>query len=128
MSDFSFTEILPLGDDNTPYTKLSSDFVSTFEADGKTFLKVAPEGLSLLASTAMKEIAHFLRPGHLQQLRNILDDEEASANDKFVALDLLKNANIASGGILPMCQDTGTAIIVGKKGEQVITGGGDAKA
>jgi fumarate hydratase class I len=128
MSDFNFTEILPLGEDDTPYTKLTSDYVSTFEADGKTFLKVEAEGLQMLAAEAMKEIAHFLRPEHLQQLKNILDDDEASANDKFVALDLLKNANIASGGILPMCQDTGTAIIVGKKGQLVFTGGGDAEA
>ncbi len=128
MSDFSFTEILPLGEDSAPYTKLTSDYVSTFEAGDATFLKVEAEGLTLLASEAMREIAHYLRPGHLQQLKNILEDDEASANDKFVALDLLKNANIASGGILPMCQDTGTAIIVGKKGQHIYTGGGDAEA
>ncbi len=128
MSDFNFTEILPLGDDPTPYTKLTSDFVSTFEADGTTFTKVDPKGLTLLAKEAMKEIAHFLRPGHLAQLRKILDDPEASANDKFVALDLLKNANIAASGILPMCQDTGTAIVMGKKGQTIFTGGGDEEA
>ncbi len=128
MSDFDFTPILPLGEDTTPYTKLSSDFVSTFEVGGKTFLKVEPEGLTLLATQAMKDIAHFLRPGHLAQLRTILNDEEASSNDKFVALDLLKNANIASGGTLPMCQDTGTAIVMGKKGDLVFTGGGDERA
>ncbi len=128
MSEFSYTDILPLGEDKTPYTKISSDFVSTFEAEGKTFLKVDPKALTLLAAVAMKEIAHYLRPGHLEQLQKILSDEEASPNDKFVALDLLKNANIASGGVLPMCQDTGTAIIVGKKGEQVMTFGGDSEA
>lgn len=128
MSDFSFTPILPLGEDSTPYTKLSSDFVSTFAANGEHFLKVEREGLTLLAERAMKDIAHFLRPGHLKQLANILADADASANDKFVALDLLKNANIASGGTLPMCQDTGTAIIMGKKGGHVFTGGGDEEA
>jgi len=128
MSDFDFTPILPLGDDSTPYTKLTGDYVSTFEAEGETFLKVDPAGLTLLTSQAMKDIAHYLRPGHLAQLRNILDDEEASSNDKFVALDLLKNANIASGGTLPMCQDTGTAIVMGKKGDRVFTGGGDERA
>ncbi len=128
MSDFDFTPILPLGDDSTPYTKLTGDYVSTFEAQGETFLKVDPAGLTLLTSQAMKDIAHFLLPGHLAQLRTILDDEEASSNDKFVALDLLKNANIASGGTLPMCQDTGTAIVMGKKGDRVFTGGGDERA
>lgn len=128
MSEFNFTEMFPLGGDSTPYTKLTSDYVSTFEAEGKTFLKVDPQGLTLLAAEALKSIAHYLRPGHLAQLRKILDDDEASANDKFVALDLLKNANIASGGVLPMCQDTGTAIVVGKKGQQVFTGGGDEEA
>jgi fumarate hydratase class I len=128
MSDFDFTPILPLGDDSTPYTKLTGDYVSTFEAEGETFLKVDPAGMTLLASQAMIDIAHFLRPGHLAQLRNILNDSEASSNDKFVALDLLKNANIASGGILPMCQDTGTAIVMGKKGDRVFTGGGDERA
>ncbi len=128
MSDFNFTEILPLGKDTTPYNKLSSDFVSTFEAGGQTFVKVEPEALTLLAKEAMKDIAHYLRPGHLAQLRKILDDPEASDNDKFVALDLLKNANIAASGTLPMCQDTGTAIVMGKKGQSIFTGGGDEKA
>ena len=128
MSDFNFTEILPLGKDTTPYNKLSSDFVSTFEAGGQTFVKVEPEALTLLTKEAMKDIAHYLRPGHLAQLRKILDDPEASGNDKFVALDLLKNANIAASGILPMCQDTGTAIVMGKKGQAIFTGGGDEKA
>ena len=114
MPTFAFQEILEAGHHHaTPYKKLTGDFVSTFEARGKTFLEVQPEALSLLTRTAMRDIAHLLRPGHLAQLRLILDDPEASANDRFVALELLKNANIAAGGILPGCQDTGTAIIMG---------------
>ena len=128
MSDFGFTELLPLGKDETTYRKLSGDHVSTFEAAGKTFLKVEPAALTLLTREAMRDIAHLLRPGHLAQLASILSDDEASPNDKFVALDLLKNANIAAGGILPMCQDTGTAIVMGKKGQYVFTGGGDEEA
>jgi fumarate hydratase class I len=128
MTDFGFTELLPLGDDDTPYQKISSEHVSTTEFEGQTMLKVEPAALTLLASEAMKAIAHKLRPGHLGQLRKILDDPEATANDKFVALDLLKNANIAASGVLPMCQDTGTAIVMGKKGQRVWTGGGDEEA
>jgi fumarate hydratase, class I len=128
MSDFAYQEILPLGHDTTPYRLLSKDFVSTFEANGQTFVSVAPEGLTLLTREAMRDIAHFLRPGHLAQLGAILRDPEASPNDKFVALDLLKNANIAAGGVLPMCQDTGTAIVLGKKGQLIFTGGGDEAA
>jgi len=122
MTDLAFTELLPLGPDDTPYRLLTTDGVSTVEAAGRTFLQVEPEALTLLTREAFRDIAHLLRPGHLQQLRNILDDPEASANDRFVALDLLKNANIAAGGVLPMCQDTGTAIVMGKKGELVLTG------
>lgn len=126
---FSYTPILPLEHhDETPWRLITKDHVSTFTADGKTFLKVAPEALTLLTAEAMKDIAHLLRPGHLAQLRKILEDPEATNNDKFVALDLLKNAVIASGGVLPMCQDTGTAIIKGKKGQFVFTGGGDDEA
>jgi fumarate hydratase class I len=128
MSDFQFQELLPLGPDETPYRKLTSDHVSTFVAAGKTFLRVEPEALTLLTRQAMRDISHLLRPGHLAQLRAILDDGEASPHDKFVALELLKNANIAAGGILPSCQDTGTAIVMGKKGQQVWTGGGDEAA
>ena len=128
MPEFEFTELLPLGHDDTPYRKLTGDFVSTFETPEGTFLKVEPEALTLLTETAMRDIAHLLRPGHLQQLRNILDDPEASSNDRFVALDLLKNAAISAGGVLPMCQDTGTAIVKGKKGQFVFTGGGDEEA
>ena len=128
MADFAYSPILPLGEDRTPYRQLSADHVSTFACRGRTFLEVEPAGLTLLARQAMVDIAHFLRPGHLAQLRRILDDPEASPNDKFVALDLLHNANIAAGGVLPMCQDTGTAIVKGKKGQLVFTGGGDAEA
>ena len=129
MSTFAFQEILELGDHHdTPYRKLTGDHVSTFEARGRSFLEVAPEALTLLTKTAMRDIAHLLRPGHLAQLRAILDDPEASPNDRFVALELLKNANIAAGGILPGCQDTGTAIVMGKRGQRVLTAGGDEAA
>ena len=128
MSAFSFQEILPLGPDTTPYRKLSGDFVSTFEAAGQSFVKVEAQALTMLAKQAMRDIAHLLRPGHLQQLANILQDPEASSNDRFVALDLLKNANISAGGILPMCQDTGTGIVMGKKGQRVFTGFNDESA
>jgi len=128
MSDFQFQDILPLGKDETPYRLLTRDHVSTFDAGGKTFLQVEPAALTLLTREAMRDIAHLLRPGHLAQLASILQDPEASPNDRFVALDLLKNANIAAGGVLPMCQDTGTAIVMGKKGQYVVTGGGDEEA
>jgi len=129
MPTFAFQEILEAGHhEDTPYRKLTGDFVSTFEARGRHFLEVAPEALTLLTKTAMRDIAHLLRPGHLAQLRKILDDAEASSNDKFVALELLKNANIAAGGILPGCQDTGTAIVMGKKGQHVLTTGSDEAA
>ncbi len=125
---FQFQDMLPLAADSTPYRLLTKDGVSTFEAGGQSFLKVEPEVLTRLTREAMVDIAHLLRPGHLLQLRTILDDPEASANDRFVALDLLKNANISAGGVLPMCQDTGTAIVMGKKGQLVFTGGGDEAA
>lgn len=120
--------LFPLGKDETQYRKLTSDYVSVVEFDGEEVLKVEPEGLRLLAEQAFADINHLLRPSHLKQVRAILDDPEASANDKFVALDLLKNANIAAAGTLPMCQDTGTAIIMGKKGRRVWTKGGDESA
>jgi fumarate hydratase class I len=128
MADFVFTELLPLGPDDTPYRLLSTEGVSTVDTALGTFLKVEPEALTMLTQVAMREIAHFLRPGHLQQLANILKDPEASANDRFVALDLLKNASIAAGGVLPMCQDTGTAIVKAKKGQFVFTTGNDEEA
>ena len=128
MPEFRYVDMLPIGEDTTPYRLLTTEGVEVVEGpDGASFLKVAPEALELLAETAMHDIAHYLRPAHLQQLRNILDDEEASANDKFVALDLLKNANIAAGGILPMCQDTGTAIVMGKRGQRVLSDGVDER-
>ncbi|RMB11753.1 fumarate hydratase [Eilatimonas milleporae] len=123
---WSYSPLFQTGEDTTCYRKIAGDFVSTIEVDGRTILKVADEGLELLTREAMSDIAHLLRPGHLQQLRNILDDPEASENDHFVALELLKNANIAAGRVLPGCQDTGTAIIIGKKGQNVWTDGDDA--
>ncbi|MFZ9628591.1 MAG: fumarate hydratase [Ilumatobacteraceae bacterium] len=126
--EFEFTELLPLGPDDTPYRLVSTDHVSTVDTPLGRMLRVEPEALTLITQEAMRDIAHFLRPGHLQQLRNILDDPEASENDRFVALDLLKNAAISAGGVLPMCQDTGTAIVKGKKGQMVFTGGGDEEA
>ena len=129
MADFKYQEILPLAHhQDTPYRRLTGDGVSTITAAGKTFLQVEPAALTLLTREAMRDIAHLLRPGHLAQLRQILDDPEASDNDRFVALDLLKNAVVAAGGVLPGCQDTGTAIIMGKKGQYVLTGGGDEAA
>ncbi|GAA4224738.1 fumarate hydratase [Actinomadura meridiana] len=125
MSEFSYSDLLPLGPDDTDYRLLTADGVSTFEANGRTFLQVEPEALRLLTETAMRDISHLLRPAHLAQLRRILDDPEASPNDRFVALDLLKNAGISSGGVLPMCQDTGTAIVMGKRGQHVLTDGND---
>lgn len=128
MADFVFTEILPLGPDITQYRKISTEGVTQVETPLGTFLKVDLEALRLLTQVAMRDIAHLLRTGHLQQLSDILNDPEASPNDRFVALDLLQNATIAAGGVLPMCQDTGTAIVKAKKGQFVITGGGDEEA
>ncbi|HEY8546359.1 MAG TPA: fumarate hydratase [Acidimicrobiales bacterium] len=121
---FQYTELLPLGPDETTYDLLPDLEVGTLEAGGHRFLTVAPEVLTELTARAMHEIAHYLRASHLAQLRAILDDPEASANDRFVALDLLKNACISAGGVLPMCQDTGTAIVKGKKGQFVLVGDG----
>src|SRR6267378_2513755 len=128
MPEFRYQEIFEHGHDNTIYRKLTADYVSTTTFEGHEVLKIAPEALTLLAREAMDDVAHLLRPGHLQQLAHILDDPEASANDRFVALELLKNANIAAGRVLPGCQDTGTAIVVGYKGENVYTGADDARA
>ncbi|GAB2746237.1 fumarate hydratase [Nocardioides pakistanensis] len=125
--EFRYSDLLPLGADPTPYRLLTTEGVSTVEVDGRTFLKVDPEALRLLTAEAMHDIAHYLRPAHLAQLRRIIDDPEASGNDRFVALDLLKNVNISAGGVLPMCQDTGTAIVMGKKSEGVLTGADDAE-
>lgn len=125
--DFRYSDLLPTGPDDTPYRLLTSAGVSTFEADGRTFLQVDPEAIRTLTAEAMHDIAHYLRPAHLAQLRKIIDDPEASGNDRFVALDLLKNVNISAGGVLPMCQDTGTAIVMGKKSEGVLTGADDGE-
>jgi fumarate hydratase class I len=121
MPEFIYEDLLPVGPDQTEYRLISKEGISTFEADGRTFLKVSPEAIRNLTEVAMHDISHYLRSEHLAQLANILKDPESSPNDRFVALDLLKNANISAGGILPMCQDTGTAIVMGKKGQQVLT-------
>jgi fumarate hydratase class I len=119
--EFKYEDLLPIGEDSTEYRLLSQQGVSTFSADGREFLKVSPEAISNLTQVAIHDISHYLRSEHLAQLANILKDPESSPNDRFVALDLLKNANISAGGVLPMCQDTGTAIVMGKKGQQVLT-------
>lgn len=125
---FHYQELFELSKDTTtPYTKLTSDYVSTVEVGGMKFLKVEPEGLRMLSAKAMVDVAHLLRPGHLQMLSNILKDPEATSNDRFVALELLKNANIAANLILPSCQDTGTALVLGKRGQYVLTDGEDEK-
>ena len=125
MPEFAYTDLLPLGADTTQYRLLTADGVTRREAFGREFLEVDPGVLTLLAREGMRDIAHLLRPGHLRQLRSILDDPEASPNDRYVARDLLTNACIAAGGVLPMCQDTGTAIIMGKRGGGVLTDGRD---
>ncbi len=125
MPEFSYTDLLPLGPDTTQYRLVSDGGVTGRSAFGREFIEVEPEALTRLTAAAMQDIAHLLRPAHLQQLRSILDDPEASPNDRFVASDLLKNACIAAGGVLPMCQDTGTAIVMGKRGQQVLTDGRD---
>ncbi|MGW6692199.1 fumarate hydratase [Rhodococcus sp. NPDC054953] len=129
MADFLYEDLLPIGEDPTEYRLLTTEGVSTVEGpDGRTFLQVEPEALRLLTETALHDISHYLRTDHLTQVASILDDPEASNNDKFVALDLLKNANIAAAGVLPMCQDTGTAIVMGKRGQHVLTPGDDDEA
>ncbi len=121
MPEFNYEDLLPIGPDETEYRLVTTEGVSTFAAQGMEFLQVAPEAITALTAEAIHDISHYLRSAHLQQLKNILDDVEASPNDRFVALDLLKNANIAAGGVLPMCQDTGTAIVMGKKGQRTLT-------
>jgi fumarate hydratase class I len=126
---FQYTDVLPLGPDNhTEYRLVSPDGVRLVSAAGRQFLEIEPAALTLLAAEAIKDIQHLLRPSHLAQLRAIVDDPEASPNDRFVATDLLRNACIAAGGVLPMCQDTGTAIVIGKRTESVLTGGADEEA
>lgn len=125
-STFQYQELFDLAPDKvTVYKKLTSEHVSTMEVNGMKFLKVEPEALRIITAQAMIDIAHLLRPAHLQQLSNILKDTESTDNDKFVALELLKNANIAANFVLPGCQDTGTAIISGKRGQFVLTDGND---
>jgi fumarate hydratase, class I len=128
MSLDDFHELFPLGEEDTPYRKLTGDYVAAGSFDGERVVKVAPEALTLLSQQAFIDCAHLLRPAHLQSLAAILDDPEASANDRFVAYDMLKNANIAAGKVLPMCQDTGTAIVMAKKGQRIWTGYDDAAA
>ncbi|MGY8802714.1 MAG: fumarate hydratase, partial [bacterium] len=128
MAVFRFQEMFELGEDSTPYRKLTDQHVSTIEVDGRTILKVEPEALSMLSGQAIRDVSHLFRPSHLAQLAKILEDPEASANDRIVALELLKNATISSEMILPSCQDTGTAIAVGKKGQDVFTGFDDEEA
>ena len=125
LPEYQHTTLFPLGNDTTPYRKLTADFVSTEKFNGSEMVTIQQEGIRLLAETALTDINHLLRPGHLKQLRKILDDPEATENDRFVAFDLLKNANIAAAGVLPMCQDTGTAIVMGKKGRHIWTDGQD---
>src|SRR5436190_17552315 len=125
---FRYSPLLPIGPDATGYRLLTTDGVGVVDGpDGRRFLTVEPAVLTRLTAEAMHDIAHFLRPAHLAQLKSIVDDPAASPNDRFVALDLLRNANIAAGGVLPMCQDTGTAIVMGKRGRHVLTDGGDER-
>jgi fumarate hydratase class I len=128
MSAFVYHEMFPLGEDKTPYRRLTSDYVAAARMNGREILEVDTDGLTLLASQALRDCSHLLRPGHLAQLSRIIDDPEASANDRFVAFELLKNATVAAAGVLPMCQDTGTAIVMGKKGQDVWTSGSDEAA
>jgi fumarate hydratase class I len=121
MPEFIYEDLLPVGEDKTEYRLVSTEGVSTFSAEGMEFLKVSPEAIAQLTTEAIHDISHYLRDEHLEQLSKIMTDPEASPNDRFVALDLLKNANIAAGGVLPMCQDTGTALVMGKKGQRVLT-------
>ena len=121
MPEFIYEDLLPIGEDKTEYRLVSTGGVSTFSAEGMEFLKVSPEAIAQLTTEAIHDISHYLRDEHLEQLSKIMTDPEASPNDRFVALDLLKNANIAAGGVLPMCQDTGTALVMGKKGQRVLT-------
>ncbi len=127
MGEFQYQELFEHAADRTTYRKLTSDYVSTSTFEGQEILKVQPEALTLLAREAMDDVTHLLRASHLKQLAKILDDPEASDNDRFVAIELLKNANIAAGRVLPGCQDTGTAIALGYKGQQVFTSGDDVE-
>ena len=125
---FSYSQLLPLGKDETKYRLVSKEGVKVVKLGDRQFLEVSPEALTKLTAEAIHDISHYLRPDHLQQLANIIKDPEASPNDRFVATDLLKNANISAGGILPMCQDTGTALVMAKKGQHVLTTSNDEVA
>src|SRR5262245_6073158 len=125
---YRHTPLFPLGKDTTTYRKLTADGVRVEKIMGRDVLVVSREALRALAEAAFMDINHLLRPAHLASLKSIVEDPEASDNDKFVAYDFLKNANIAAGGVLPMCQDTGTAIIMGKKGRDIFTDGSDEAA
>jgi fumarate hydratase class I len=125
---FNYAPMFPLGEDTTTYRKLAIDGVSTIEVEGRTVLKISPDALSALAFEAFKDVSHLLRPAHLAQLAKILQDAEASENDRYVAMEFLKNANISAAGILPMCQDTGTALVFGKKGQRVWVEGDEEEA
>ncbi|MFC7344033.1 fumarate hydratase [Saccharopolyspora griseoalba] len=127
-TNFDYTDVLPLGPDETEYRKVTDEGVRVVEAAGRRFLEIEPSTLTSLASEAIKDIQHLLRPSHLAQLKSIVEDPEASGNDRFVATDLLRNACVSAGEVLPMCQDTGTAIVMGKRTESVLTGGGDEEA
>jgi hypothetical protein len=116
MSDFSYQDMFPLADDATPYRRLSENHVTVASFEDRDVLKVSPDGLTYLAEQAFSDVSHLLRPAHLKQLEEIFDDPESSANDRYVMLELLKNAAISAERIFPMCQDTGTAVIIGKKG------------
>ena len=122
---FEYSELLPVGKDQTKYRLVTKEGVKVVKHGDLEFLEVSPDAITKLTEVAIHDINHYLRDAHLQQLANILKDPEASPNDRFVALDLLKNANISAGGVLPMCQDTGTALVMGKKGQFVLTSGKD---
>jgi len=128
MADFEYQDMFPLGKDATEYRLLTNRFVTASDFEGKTIVKIEPEGLTLLAEEAFKDVSHFLRASHLKQLSLILEDAESSENDRYVALEMIKNAVISAEGVFPMCQDTGTAIVSGKKGQQVWTGFSDEEA
>ena len=127
-SGFAYSPMFPLGDDATPYRKLPIEGVSSIEVEGKAVLKISPRALEELAFAAFHDVSHLLRPAHLAQLAKILQDPEASENDRYVALEFLKNATIAARGVLPMCQDTGTALVFGKKGQRVWVEGDEEEA
>ncbi len=128
MPEFSYSDLLPTAADSTEYRLVTTDGIRVEKLGDRSFLMVEPSTLTTLTETAIHDISHYLRTAHLEQLRRIIDDPEASANDRFVAIDLLKNANISAGGVLPMCQDTGTALVMGKRGQQVLTQGNDEEA